>query len=493
MTETGETSPPRKAAPSDASGAKPSSGLAPRIGLFLGPVLGVVVALLPLPDGLERSGLLVAGLLALMAVWWASEAVPIAITSLLPLAILPLFGMMSLKEIAAPYADPVVLLLLGGFIVALAIEKWNLHLRIALNVLVISGARLKLLAGGFMLTTALLSMWISNTATSLMMAPIAMSVALAAGGGQKLAGALLLGVAYAASIGGLATPVGTPTNLIAMGWLTENAGVTLTFREWMAIGLPVAGLMLPAAWLVVTWGLKSDAEGAKAASQEIRTQRRALGRITTPEARVAMTFAVVAGAWIFREQLIRVPGLEGLTDTGIAIIGAILMFLVPHGDAASKEAGKSFALLDWDDGKAIPWEVVLLFGGGLSIAAAVQASGLAGWLGTSLAGFAALPPILLILIVVTVIIFLTEVMSNVAAMTTFLPVLGALAAATGIDVKSLVLPCAMAASCAFMLPIATGPNAVVFGTRQVSIARMVKTGLWLNISCVAIVTMFFGL
>lgn len=493
MTETGETSPPRTPLPNDASGAKPHSGLAPRIGLFLGPALGLLVMLLPSPEGMPREGMLVAGLLALMAVWWASEAVPIAITSLLPLAILPLFGMMSLKEIAAPYADPVVMLLLGGFIVALAIEKWNLHRRIALNVLVVSGARLKLLAAGFMLTTALLSMWISNTATSLMMAPIAMSVALAAGGGTKLATALLLGIAYSASIGGLATPVGTPTNLIAIGWLTENAGITITFREWMAIGLPMVGLMLPAAWLILTWGLKSDLSGAQAASTEIRAQRHALGRISKPEARVAITFAFIASAWIFREQLVQVPGLSGLTDTGIAIIGAIAMFLVPHGDAASKSAGKSFALLDWEDGKAIPWDVVLLFGGGLSLAAAVQASGLAGWLGTSLAGFAALPPIVLILIVVTFIIFLTEVMSNVAAMTTFLPVLGALAAATGIDVTSLVIPCAMAASCAFMLPIATGPNAVVFGTRQISIARMAKMGFWLNLACIGVVTLFFGL
>ncbi|MEX1252427.1 MAG: SLC13 family permease, partial [Hyphomonas sp.] len=301
------------------------------------------------------------------------------------------------------------------------------------------------------------------------------------------------GVAYSASIGGMATPVGTPTNLIAMGWLTENAGVAISFREWMGIGLPMVGLMLPAAWLVLTWGLKSSPEGAEAASAEIRTQRNALGAITRPETRVAITFAFIASAWIFREQLIHVPGLAGLTDTGIAIMGAIAMFLVPHGDAASKAAGKSFALLDWDDGKAIPWDVVLLFGGGLSLAAAVQASGLAGWLGNSLAGLAALPPIVLVLIIVAFIIFLTEVMSNVAAMTTFLPVLGALAAATGIDVKTLVIPCAMAASCAFMLPIATGPNAVVFGTRQLSIGRMAKTGLWLNLACIGIVTLFFGL
>lgn len=493
MTETGETSPPRRPAPSDAAGAKPAIGAGARIGLVLGPALGLLIALLPAPAGLEPVGLRVAGLLVLMAVWWASEAVPIAITSLLPLAILPLFEVMALKAVAAPYADPTVLLLFGGFIVALAIEKWNLHRRIALNVLMVSGARLKLLAAGFMLTTALLSMWISNTATSLMMAPIAMSVALAAGGGMRLAGALLLGVAYAASIGGLATPVGTPTNLIAMGWLAENADITISFRQWMSIGLPVAGLMLPAAWLVVTWGLKSDATGARAAQAEIKAQHGALGRISRPEARVAAVFALIAAAWIFREQLVKLPGLAGLTDMGIAIIGAVLMFLVPHGNPETAEAGRGFALLDWDDGKSIPWDVVLLFGGGLSIAAAVQASGLATWLGTSLAGLAALPPILLILVIVTLLIFLTEVMSNVAAMTTFLPVLGALAIATGIDVTSLVIPCAMAASCAFMLPIATGPNAVIFGTRQVSIARMAKAGLWLNIACIAVVTLFFGM
>ncbi|MBI1398927.1 SLC13 family permease [Hyphomonas sp.] len=492
MTETGETTPPRQPLPSDAAGAAPASGLGGRIGLFLGPALGLLIALLPAPEGLDPIGLRVAGLLVLMAVWWASEAVPIAITSLLPLAILPLFEVMPLKAVAAPYADPTVLLLFGGFIVALAIEKWNLHRRIALNVLMVSGARLKLLAAGFMLTTALLSMWISNTATSLMMAPIAMSVALAAGGGARLAGALLLGVAYSASIGGLATPVGTPTNLIAMGWLAENADIEISFREWMSFGLPIVGLMLPAAWIVVTWGLKSNPAGARAAHAEIKSQHAGLGQISTPEARVAIVFAVIASAWIFREQLVKLPGLAGLTDMGIAIIGAVVMFLVPHGDSKTSEAGRGFALLDWDDGKSIPWDVVLLFGGGLSIAAAVQASGLAAWLGTSLAGLGALPPVLLILVIVALLIFLTEVMSNVAAMTTFLPVLGALATATGIDVTTLVIPCAMAASCAFMLPIATGPNAVVFGTRQLSIARMAKAGLWLNIACIVIVTLFFG-
>ncbi|ABI76281.1 sodium:sulfate symporter family protein [Hyphomonas neptunium ATCC 15444] len=468
-------------------------GLAARLGLVIGPALAILIAVLPAPEGLERGGMLVAAVLVLMAVWWATEAIPIAATSLLPLGLLPLTGVASLGAIAAPYADSVVLLLLGGFIMAIGIEKWHLHRRIALNVLLLSGARLKLLAGGFMLATALLSMWISNTATSLMMAPIALSVAVAAGGGPRLASALLLGIAYSASIGGLATPVGTPTNLIAMGWLRENTDIEISFREWMSFGLPVVLIMLPMAWLILTWGLKSDAAAAKAAEATIRGQRNALGRMTIPESRVAIVFGVIALAWITREQLVQIPLFAGLTDMGIAILGAILMFLVPHGSREPEHQPGGWALLNWDDAKAVPWDVVLLFGGGLSLAAAVQASGLAGYLGNSLAELAAVPPIVLIFMVVTIIIFLTEIMSNVAAMTTFLPILGALATATGVDVRSLIIPCAMAASCAFMLPIATGPNAVVFGMRQFSIGRMMKSGFWLNVACVIIVTLYFGL
>lgn len=487
MTETGETSPPREGMPAA------STGFAQTLGLWLGPALGVMIALIPAPGSLDQSAMLVAGLFALMAVWWATEAVPMAVTSLLPLAVLPLIGGMPLKDIAAPYADPVVMLLLGGFIVALAIEKWSLHRRIALNVLRVSGARLKLLVAGVMLTTALLSMWISNTATSLMMAPIVLSVALAAGGGPRLAVALLLGVCYAASIGGLGTPVGTPTNLIAMGWLSENAGIEIGFSEWMGIGVPMIALMLPAAWLILTWGLKSSPDQAKAASESIRVQHGTLGRISRAEARVAIVFGLIAGAWILREQLIKVPALAGLSDMGIAMLGAVVMFLVPHGDTGPKSAGRGRALLDWDDGKNIPWDVVLLFGGGLSMAAAIQASGLAGWLGTSLAGFATLPPVLLILIIVTIVVFLSEIMSNVAAMTTFLPVLGALAEATGLDIRSLVIPCCVAASCGFMLPIATGPNAVVFATRKLTVRDMARAGLALNLTCIGIIALYFGL
>ena len=350
----------------EAAALRPAIGA--RIGLLLGPALAILISVLPPPEGLERVGMLVAAVLVLMAVWWATEAVPIAVTSLLPLGLLPLTGVAPLRDIAAPYADHVVLLLLGGFIIAIGIEKWDLHRRIALNVLVVSGARLKLLAAGFMLATALLSMWISNTATTLMMAPIALSVAVSAGGGVRLATALLLGIAYSASIGGLATPVGTPTNLIAMGWLRENAGVDISFREWMSFGLPVTLMMLPLAWLVLTWRLKSTAGAAEAASATVRQQRDALGRMTTPETRVAMVFGAVALAWMTREQLVMIPLLSGLTDMGIAILGAIAMFLVPHGGPTTGERRRGWALLTWDDAKALPWEVVLLFGGGLSLA-----------------------------------------------------------------------------------------------------------------------------
>ena len=487
MTETGESSPPREGLQAE------SAGYAQKLGLWLGPLLALVMMLVPAPGGLEQSAMLVAGLFVLMAVWWATEALPMAVTSLLPLAVLPLLGLMPLKDIAAPYADPVVMLLLGGFMVALAIEKWNLHRRIALNVLRVSGARLKLLAGGVMLTTALLSMWISNTATSLMMTPIVLSVAVAAGGGPKLAVALLLGVCYAASIGGLGTPVGTPTNLIAIGWLRDNAGIEIGFQEWMATGIPMIVLMLPAAWLILTWNLKSSPDQAKAASASIRTQHGALGRMSRAEVRVAIVFGIIAAAWILREQLTRIPALAGLTDMGIAMLGAVAMFLVPHGESGSIASGRGRGLLDWEDGKNVPWDVVLLFGGGLSMAAAIHDSGLAGWLGRSLAGLASLPPVLLILIVVTIVVFLSEVMSNVAAMTTFLPVLGALAEATGTDIRSLVIPCCVAASCGFMLPIATGPNAVVFATRKLTVRDMARAGFALNISCIVIIALYFGL
>ncbi len=458
-----------------------------RAGFWLGPALGLMIALLPAPDGLPRDGLVAAGLLAWMALWWASEAAPIAATSLLPLIILPVAGILTPAQAAAPYADPTVLLLLGGFIIAIGIEKWNLHRRIALSVLMVSGARLKLIVAAFMLATALISMWISNTATTLMMTPIALSVALAAGGGARLAAPLLLGVAYAASIGGMATPVGTPTNLIAIAWLEENAGRAISFAEWMTFGLPVMILILPCIWVILTLGMRTDMAAAARASEAIGTAWRGLGRISAPEARLAAVFALVAAAWILREPFTALTGMKGLSDMGIAIAGAVLMFLIPSG-----APGKGGALLDWEDARAIPWEVVLLFGGGLSVAAAIQTSGLADWLGQAFAGFAGVPMVVMLLVLVALIVVLSEFMSNVAAVTTFLPVLGALALASGMDILALAVPAALAASCGFMLPIATGPNAVVFGTREVTAGQMARAGFSLDIICVLIIAAWFG-
>jgi sodium-dependent dicarboxylate transporter 2/3/5 len=469
----------------DASAVGPRN-LAQHIGFWLGPLVAFALFVAPPPEGLTRDAFVALGLLVWMAVWWATEAVPIPATSLLPLVVLPLAGLGSLREIAQPYADPIVLLLLGGFIIAIGIERWGLHKRIALNIVAVSGARLKTLIGGFMLAAAVLSMWISNTSTTLMMAPIALSVALSAGAGPRFATALMLGLAYAASIGGVATPVGTPTNLIAMGWLEENAGVTITFAQWMSIGVPAMLIMLPIAWLIVTQGLKANPDAAAAAREMVLEEKRSLGQMTTPEARIAMVFVGVALLWIFREQLVKLPLFSGLTDMGIAIIGAVAMFVIPAGSKTPGE--KERALLAWEDAKRVPWGVFLLFGGGMALAASVQRSGLADWLGTGLAGLGTAPAIILILMVVTLIIFLTEIMSNVAAMTTFLPVLGALAVAVDANVAALVIPAALAASCAYMLPIATGPNAVVFATERVPINAMIRAGLWLNLACIAVIT-----
>lgn len=473
---------------SEDTGSKGPRTPAQAIGFVLGPLLAFALFVLPPPEGLTRDAMSAAALLVWMAVWWSTEAVPIPATSLLPLVVLPLAGLGSLREIATPYADPVVLLLLGGFIIAIGLERWGLHKRIALNIVAVSGARLKTLVAGFMLAAGVLSMWISNTSTTLMMAPIALSVALSAGAGPRFATALMLGLAYAASIGGVATPVGTPTNLIAIGWLEDTAGVTISFAQWMAVGVPAMLLMLPIAWFMVTSGLRSDPAAASAAQAEVQRERSALGAMTVAEGRIAMVFAGVAGLWILREQLVALPLLSGLTDMGIAIIGALAMFVIPAGTQTEETRGR--ALLDWSDAKAIPWGVFLLFGGGLALAGAVQRSGLADWLGMALSGLGAAPTIVLILVVVTIIIFLTEVMSNVAAMTTFLPVLGALATALDASVTALVIPAALAASCAFMLPIATGPNAVVFATERVPIRAMIQTGFWLNLACIAVITAF---
>ena len=467
-----------------------SPNLAKRIGLWLGPVAATIMLSIGAPEGLSFSAWATGALMVWMAVWWATEPIPIPVTSLLPLVVIPLIGAGSAREAAAGYSSPIVMLLLGGFIIALGIERWGLHKRIALNIVANVGSRPASLIFGFMIATALLSMWISNTATTLMMVPIALSAAAALKDESgRFVTALLLGVCYAASIGGVATPIGTPTNLIAIQWLEENTGTTIGYAQWMSFGLPALALLIPVAWWVVTRRLPQLGDG-KAAMVEIHQQRDALGGVSAPEARAALVFGIVACLWVLRVpvQLAaesagwNAPWRLAVGDMGIAVAGAVAMFLVPAGGEQKR------AILRWDEAVKLPWGVLILFGGGISLGQAVTRTGMSTWIGDQLTTLSVLPPIFFIAVVVALVIFLTELTSNVATMTTLAPILGALAGAIGAAPESLLAPAAVAASCAFMLPVATAPNAIIYATDKVPIAQMIQRGVRVNLIGILIIT-----
>ncbi|MEO1656683.1 MAG: SLC13 family permease [Pseudomonadota bacterium] len=476
--------------------------LRPRIGLVLGPLAAGVLLLLGAPDSLAATvgpsgdpwfAWSVCALLIWMATWWVTEAVPIPVTALLPLVILPVVAGQSVSQTAAPYMHPIVVLLMGGFIVAKAIERWNLHTRIALNVVVRAGARPAALVGGFMAAAALLSMWISNTATAIMLTPIALSVASAVlGPGQDRAPftmALVLGVAYGCSIGGVGTYIGTPTNLIIVGYLNETTGRDISFLQWMTFGVPTVLVMLPLAWFVLTkWAFKLSGVQSGEGVELVRERLAALGQPSVPEQRTLMVFALVAFLWIFRQplQAITVAGVSpfgGFTDHVTAILGVVLCFVVPAGCPDRPHA----KILDWDAAESIPWGVVILFGGGMSLAVAIRASGLGTWIGNELGILGGLPTVLLVLVLTAFVIFLTEITSNVATAAALMPVLGAFALSIGLDVSLVALPLALAASCAFMLPMATGPNAVVYAESKVSLTDMARAGFRLNLIAIVVV------
>ncbi len=458
----------------------------------LGPALAASMLLAGPPAGLDGPAWATAALMVLMAVWWATEAIPIPATSLLPLVALPLAGAGSPREVGADYAHPIVLLLLGGFVIAMGIERWGLHKRIALNIVSRAGDAPGVLIFGFMIATALLSMWISNTATTLMMVPIALSAAATLGNrGGPFATALLLGVCYAASIGGVATPIGTPTNLIAKAWLETEFGFSISFAQWMAFGVPAMLLLIPSAWWCVTRGLPTLPGGAMIAG-EIREQTRALGAVSAPEFRAALVFGAVALLWVNRLWIVDAIEAAGwpllksygeAVDSMIAIAGAVAMFLVPAGGNTRR------MILNWDEAERLPWGVLLLFGGGIALGNAVSRTGLSAWIGGQLEVLSLVPPIVFIAAVVTLVIFLTELTSNVATMTTIAPILGALAVATGVAPESLLAPAAIAASCAFMLPVATAPNAIVFASGTVPISQMIRREFYLNLFGIVIITL----
>jgi len=460
-----------------------------RIGLLLGPTLALALQGFAPPEGLSAEAWWVVSLSVLMVTWWVTEAIPIAATALLPLAVLPLLGAASVKEAAAPYADPIIFLFIGGFMLAAAVEHWRLHERIALSIASFAGGRPIPLVGCFMLASAVISMWISNTATTLMLAPIALGAARALSPEGKpdlvLGGALLLGVAHAATIAGVGTPVGSPTNLIAMGFF-ERAGEPMAFVDWMSQAIPLILVMLPISWLLLCAPLFGKrAVTSSAMGQVVRSALEKLGPISMPEIRIGVIFGLVALAWMFRVQLNEWPPLAKLSDTSIAVIGALTLFLVPSG----RKRGEK--LIDWTRAERIPWGIAILFGGGLSLAAAMETTGLAQWIGAWIVSLEGLSTFGLIVILVLTTILVSELASNVATLTSMLPVVAAIAEATGTPLQTLVFPVAIAASFAFMLPVATGPNAIAFSSGVVTLKRMLVVGFALNIAAAtAIIALF---
>jgi sodium-dependent dicarboxylate transporter 2/3/5 len=478
------------AAPPSVPATPEDAGRVARLGAVLGPALAIAMIALGPPDGLNAPGWHTLCLLAWMVVWWVTEPVPIAATSLLPIVWLPLGGIATSTAATAACADPIIFLFIGGFIVATAIERWGLHQRIALGMIAAVGTRPVALVGSFALAAGLLSMWISNTATTLMLMPTALGVAQAVAHGgaltrdaqAALTAALVLMVAYAASIGGIGTPVGSPTNLIAMSYL-DKQGLELSFAQWMLIAVPLMAAMLLAAWVVLAWPLRGHGTSAEAAAL-LAERRRALGAITRPERRVLAVFLLVALAWMFAPLLKKLPALTGLNDTAIAIFGALLLFALPAG---ADDAPRT-RLLDWKTAERIPWGVALLFGGGLSVAAAMEAHGVSAWLGQTLSGMGALSPLLVVLLLAALTVLASEFMSNVATLAAFLPVVGAVSVATGLPPLVLVFTASMAASLAFMMPAGTAPNAIAYGTGMVPIRRMIRVGLWLNLIGIVAIT-----
>ena len=461
-----------------------------RIGLVLGLFLFFYCLLSPQPTNMSKEAWITAGVGLLMVVWWVTEVVPIPITSLLPVILFPLIGISTVREAVAPYANPVIFLLLGGFIIATALQRWQLHKRLALTILHLVGSQPLAIVGGFMIASALLSMWISNTATTIMMLPIAMSLAQVMLEGQseeiasKFTICLMLGIAYAASIGGLGTLIGTPPNAMVAGYMLETYGINIGFIQWMSFGLPIVFILIPLSWflltrLVFTFDIEHDETAAGIVDNELKS----LGPMTTPEKRTAIAFVFIALAWVTRPLLQQIPSLTALNDTIIAIAGAVLLFLIPAGDKQHKSA----RLLDWSAAVGIPWGVLLIFGGGLSLAAMVSSSGLAVWLGAVLSVLTSFHVFILILSIVAMVVFLTELISNTATTATLLPILGGIATMAFIDPLLLIGPMALAASCAFMLPVATAPNAIVFGSGKVSISQMVKAGFSLNLVVIMLI------
>ncbi|WP_298583145.1 DASS family sodium-coupled anion symporter [uncultured Kocuria sp.] len=481
-------------------------------GLLAGLVLALLIYVLMPPD-LAQHARLTAATAGLMGVWWMTEAIPIPATALLPLIIFPVLAPdVAVDDVGASYGSNIIFLFMGGFLLALAMQRWNLHRRIALRTVRVMGTKPAQMVAGFMVATGFLSMWVSNTATAVMMIPIGVSVLLllpnlmndaAAEAGvadtdlegadpqsakvkeaviaSNFGTALMLGIAYAASIGSLGTIIGTPPNTLMVGYLQESHDITVGFGQWMLVGVPLSVVMLAIAWFLLTKVLfKPEIDEIPGGRKLINNELHKLGPMSTGEKLVLAIFALAAFSWVFVPVIFDSPP---ISDAGIAMVVGLLLFLLPAG------AQRGVRLLDWESAVKLPWGVLLLFGGGLALSSQFSDSGLTEWIGAQVEGLGAVPVLVLVLVVAAGVIFLTELTSNTATAATFLPVAGGVALGLDLDPMLLAIPVALAATCAFMLPVATPPNAIAFGSGYVTIGQMIKGGVWLNIVGVGLITL----
>ena len=472
-----------------------------RLLLVLAGPAAFLLSLVTGPAGLDPAGARVLGLALWMAIWWVSEVVPLAATSLLPIVVMPLFGIRTARQAAEPYGNELVFLFLAGFVIAAALERWHSHARIAYGLVAAIGTSAKRVVLGVMVATAFVSLWISNTATAAMMFPITVAIGELfdrSEAGNRTRIALFLGMAYAASIGGMGTLIGTPPNLVVAGAIREITGTPIDFGRFMLLGLPISLVLLPLTWaLLVHVVFRGGASLGSEAHQLIAERRRMLGKLRGGEAIVMTVFAGAALAWFFREPKdlgsFVVPGLtqiaSGLTDTGIGLIAALLLFTL-RGRAPD---GTTRPLIKWEEAKGLPWDVLLLFGGGLSLAAAMDSSGLTTWLANHLTGLKGLPLPLLFLGIATVVVVLGEFASNLAVATMMMPLAVSLAAAVGQPPVVLMLVAGFSASLGFALPVATPPNAIVFGSGEIPMRQMVKAGLLIDVVGIVIVAVLLSI
>ncbi len=462
-----------------------------RVILILGPSLFLLALALPPPGAMPQAAWHVAGLAAWMASWWLTAVVPLEATALLPIVILPLVGVRPVGEVTRSYADPIIFLFLGGFFLAATTERWDLHKRFALATVRMVGTDAPRVMAAFMLASAVASMWVSNTATTIMMLPIAMAVVGQApkSGERGFQVALFLGIAYAASIGGVATLIGTPPNAIFAGAARELLGEEVSFAGWMTIGLPVSVVMLAGCWLLLVKMFRVSG-AVPGLTRSLEREEQALGRLSGAERFVLGVLALTAVAWVMRTPKtiggVRIPGLTdllpGISDAAIAIAAALVLFVVPLSNSRHRVA------LDWESASKVPWGILLLFGGGLSLAAGFGSSGLTEWIGSRLIGLRGVPMPIVILVTATIFVFLTELTSNTATSALGMPLMAGVAEGLGLPALPLMATAAIASSMAFMLPVATPPNAIVYGSGWIRPAEMARAGIGLNFLSIAITT-----